>query len=66
MAAFVERQPESLRERLQRAIEGQGAFHRFRDPVHREGLAEPWYAFCADRRLSRALEFLADNGIRVG
>ncbi|MEZ5151112.1 hypothetical protein ACFWDA_18885 [Rhodococcus zopfii] len=55
-----------MRERLQRAIEGKGAFHRFRDPVHREGLAEPWYAFCADRRLGRAREFLADNGIRVG
>ncbi|MGV9743391.1 hypothetical protein ACWDTG_00515 [Rhodococcus zopfii] len=55
-----------MRERLQRAIEGKGAFHRFRDPVHRERLAEPWYAFCADRRLGRAREFLADNGIRVG
>ncbi|MCF8784515.1 UPF0158 family protein [Rhodococcus ruber] len=67
MAAFAERQQDvALRERLQRAIEGKGAFRRFRDLVHHEGLAGPWDAFAADRRLGRAREFLADAGIRVG
>ncbi|MFE5708685.1 UPF0158 family protein, partial [Rhodococcus koreensis] len=67
MAAFAQRQRDSsLRERLERAIEGKGAFHRFRDLVHQESLAEQWYAFSTDRQLGRAREFLADQGIRVG
>ncbi|GAA4472013.1 hypothetical protein GCM10023094_03620 [Rhodococcus olei] len=67
MAAFAERQHDAaLRERLERAIEVKGAFHRFRDLVHQESLAEQWYAFSTDRQLGRAREFLADEGIRVG
>ena len=67
MAALAQRQHDAaLRERLERAIEGKGAFHRFRDLVHHEGLAEQWYAFSADRQLGRARAFLAGEGIRVG
>ena len=67
MADFAERQRESgLRERLERAVHGTGAFRRFRDLVHDEGLAEQWYAFSTDRHLGRAREFLAGSGIRVG
>lgn len=67
MADFAQRQREAgLRERLERAIHGTGAFRRFRDLVHDEGLAEQWDAFCTDRQLGRAREFLADSGIRVG
>ena len=67
MAAFAERQPdEALRERLERAIGGKGAFSRFRDLVYRESLTEQWYAFSTDRQMGRARELLADNGIRVG
>ncbi|MFC9761197.1 hypothetical protein [Rhodococcus jostii] len=67
MAAFAERHHDSaLRERLERAIEGKGAFGRFRDLVHQESLAEQWNAFSADRQLGRAREFLANEGIRVG
>jgi hypothetical protein len=67
MAAFAERCRDTvLRERLERAIEGKGAFHRFRDLVHQESLADQWYAFSTDRQLGRAREFLADEGIRVG
>jgi hypothetical protein len=67
MADFARRQREAgLRERLERAIQGAGAFRRFRDLVHDEGLADRWFAFAADRRLGRAREFLADGGIRVG
>ncbi|MFB9819756.1 UPF0158 family protein [Arthrobacter ramosus] len=66
MAAFAERQHDkALRERLERAIEGKGAFFRFRDLVHGENLSEQWYAFSADRQMGRAREFLADHGIRV-
>ena len=67
MAAFAQRQHDSsLRERLERAIEGKGAFGRFRDLVHQESLADQWYAYSTDRQLGRAREFLADHGIRVG
>ncbi|MGW5153571.1 UPF0158 family protein [Rhodococcus koreensis] len=67
MAAFAQRQHDSaLRERLERAIEGKGAFGRFRDLVHQESLAERWYAYSTDRQLGRAREFLAAQGIRVG
>jgi hypothetical protein len=67
MAAFAGRQHnEALREQLERAIEGKGAFSRFREIIHRENLSEHWYAFSTDRQMGRAREFLADNGIRTG
>ncbi|MCU1515944.1 MAG: hypothetical protein JWQ75_665 [Pseudarthrobacter sp.] len=67
MAAFAERQhDESLRERLERAIVGKGAFFRFRDLLRGENLSDQWYAFSTDRQMGRAREFLAGNGIRVG
>ena len=67
MAAFAERKRDAaLRARLERAIEGKGAFGRFRDLVHEENLAEWWYAYSTDRQLGRARQLLADEGIRVG
>ncbi|OUS89628.1 UPF0158 family protein [Rhodococcus sp. NCIMB 12038] len=67
MAAFGERHRDAaLRDRLLRAIEGKGAFHRFRDVVDQESLVEQWRTFSTDRQLGRAREFLADKGIRVG
>jgi hypothetical protein len=67
MAAFAERQRDTtLREQLQRAIEGKGAFRRFRDLIHNEGLTEHWYTFSTDRQLGRARQFLADEDIHVG
>jgi hypothetical protein len=67
MAAFAERQRDAaLRERLERSIQGTGAFRRFRDLVHDEDLAEQWHAYSTDRRLGRARELLADEGIRAG
>ena len=63
MAAFAERQHDAaLRERLERAIHGAGAFRRFRDLVVEEALAEQWYTFAADRQRGRAREFLAGRG----
>ncbi|UUZ59253.1 UPF0158 family protein [Nocardioides sp. B-3] len=67
MELFAERQrDEALQERLLRAIGGKGAFRRFRDRVHDDGLADQWYAFSTDRQLGRARAFLAGQGIRVG
>lgn len=67
MEIFGERQRDAaLRDRLERAIEGKGAFRRFRDQVDRDGLVDQWRAFSDDRQLGRAREFLAGEGIRVG
>ncbi|MFD6859740.1 hypothetical protein ACFWCF_20690 [Rhodococcus sp. NPDC060090] len=67
MAAFAGRQRyTALRERLERASEGKGAFRRFRDLVDAEGLTTQWTLFSTDRTFGRARELLADNGIRVG
>ncbi|MCT9626729.1 hypothetical protein HWD94_16590 [Pseudarthrobacter equi] len=67
MAAFAEQQhDDALRQRLERVIEGKGAFRRFRDLVHGENLSDQWYTFSTDRQIGRAREYLADNGIRVG
>lgn len=66
MATFAERQRDlRLRERLESAISGAGAFRRFRDLVDAEGLTDQWRVFSSDREVGRAREFLADNEIRV-
>jgi hypothetical protein len=67
MAAFAARQhDQTLRARLEQAIQGHGAFARFRDLVHAEGLTEPWSVFSTDRRIGRARDFLADHHLRAG
>jgi len=67
MAAFAQEQRDAaLRARLERAIEGKGAFGRFRDLVHKESLADRWYAYSTDRQLGRARDLLDSEGIRVG
>lgn len=66
MQEFALRQRDrALRDRLTHAIEVNGAFRRFRDFVHGEGLAVQWQIFAADRRWGRARDALADTGIRV-
>lgn len=66
MALFTERQRVSgVRERLERAIEGKGAFRRFRDQVDRDGLMSAWHLFSTEREIGRAREFLAESGIRT-
>jgi hypothetical protein len=66
MAAFALRQhDETLREQLEQAIHGKGAFFRFKEIVHRENLSKHWYDFSTDRQIGRARQYLADNGIRV-
>jgi hypothetical protein len=66
MAAFATALPvASLRERLEAAIEGKGAFRRFRDAIGREGLISEWQRFSEDREVGRARAWLAAEGIRV-
>lgn len=67
MADFTERQSDpQLRVQLERAIEGRGAFRRFRDLVHELDLHTQWYAFSSDRKFGRARKYLASKGVRVG
>jgi hypothetical protein len=62
-AAMIKYRP--MRLRVEQAIEGLGAFHRFRDLIYAEGLASDWHAFSDGRRIARAREFLAELGVRV-
>ena len=41
-----------LRKRMEIAIEGLGAFRRFRDLIYSEGLVAEWHAFSDSRRSS--------------
>lgn len=52
------------REMLQDAVQGKGAFSRFRRAVDRADLSENWHCFADDRRCGRARQELADLGLR--
>jgi hypothetical protein len=51
--------------RLARAIQGKGAFRRFKDELHQEHphLLPVWYAFRDARGRRRAVQWLADNSL---
>jgi hypothetical protein len=51
--------------RLARAIQGRGAFRRFKDELHEEypDLVPAWYAFRHARAMRRAVQWLADNSL---
>ncbi|MDN5685992.1 MAG: hypothetical protein L0G94_04810 [Brachybacterium sp.] len=66
MAAFADRQRDrTLRDSLERAIQGRGAFRRFREVIRDEGLSVQWDVFSVDRQWGRARALLAAEGIRV-
>ena len=54
--------------RLTRAIQGKGAFRRFKDELHEEypDLLPAWYAFRDARATRRAVQWLADNSLIDG
>lgn len=65
MARFVDTVTDPrLKGLLENAIQGRGAFRRFRDVIHAEGLAATWNAYSDERRLGRARAWLATIGIR--
>lgn len=68
MVDFTARLPaRRLREQLERALDGPGAFRRFRDVLHQdapETCRVRWYLFSAERELGRAREWLAMEGYR--
>jgi hypothetical protein len=53
----------SIAERLTIAIDGKGAFRRFRDLLQRwENIEDDWYRFADERRRGRARAWLAAAG----
>jgi hypothetical protein len=54
-----------LREQLERAIEGKGAYRRFRDLIDETGLRQAWQEFSDERQIGRARAYLAEQGIRA-
>ena len=66
MADFAEAiTDERAGRRLARAIQGRGAFRRFKDELHEEhpGLLPAWYAFRDARATRRAVQWLAENSL---
>jgi len=65
MEDFVSRvRDPSARELLRRAIEGRGAFRRFKDTLFGfPDLREAWFAFHDSRAERRALEWLSQEGV---
>jgi hypothetical protein len=66
MADFADRVSDELAgRRLARALEGKGAFRRFKNALHQdhEQLLTPWYAFRDARARRRAVEWLMDNSL---
>jgi len=66
MADFAEAvTDERAGRRLARAIQGRGAFRRFKDELHEDhpDLLPAWYAFRDARARRRAVRWLADNSL---
>ncbi len=67
MERFIQRvENDRLRERLWDAIQGRGAFRRFKDLLYRyPDVQERWFAFKADRIEQRILDWLKYRGIEL-
>ena len=66
MADFADQiSDERAGRRLARAIQGKGAFRRFKDELHEEypDLLPVWYAFRDVRAKRRAVDWLVDNSL---
>ncbi|HEX5406384.1 MAG TPA: UPF0158 family protein [Pseudonocardiaceae bacterium] len=66
MADFAERVSDDVTgRRLTRAIQGKGAFRRFKSELHEEypGLLQTWHTFRTVRASRRAVEWLVDNSL---
>lgn len=54
---------EQVRDALLEAINGKGAFRRFKDKVHEKGIDKDWYQFRTNAFKQIAADFLASQGI---
>lgn len=58
------RSDERVAERLSIALDGRGAFRRFKDELYRLGIEKDWYAFRDEAFERIAREFLEGHGLR--
>lgn len=54
---------QKTRSLLLNAIQGRGAFRRFKDKIHELGIEEKWYAYRDARLREIAIEWCEDHGI---
>ena len=65
MAEFIDTVTDlDLADRLGIAIQGRGAFRRFKDTLARWPAELEWYGFSDDRQRGRARAWLAEEGYR--
>lgn len=66
MARFIEQLPAGVaQERLMRAIQGKGAFRRFKDTVISLNLENRWYSYQAESYREIALRWCRDNDLEA-
>jgi nicotinamidase-related amidase len=66
MEEFADTFPiDAISEALSRALDGRGAFRRFKDCVLEYGIEEQWYAWRSKALLNVAESWCAENGIAV-
>lgn len=63
MEEFVYTLSGSARDKLASAIQGKGAFRRFKDTVIRLGIDQEWYDFQSAEYKRKAARWCEDNGI---
>ena len=63
MEDFVDMLSGAAHDRLSSAIQGRGAFRRFKDTVIKMGIDQEWYDFQADAYKRKAIRWCEDNGI---
>ena len=63
MEDFVDLLSGTAHDRLLSAIQGRGAFRRFKDAVIKMGIDQEWYGFQADAYKRQAIRWCEDNGI---
>ena len=63
MEDFIDTLSGSNHDRLASAIQGKGAFRRFKDAVIRMGIDKQWYDFQADAYKRKAARLCEDNDI---
>ncbi len=63
MEDFIDTLSGSSHDRLASAIQGKGAFRRFKDAVIRLGIDKQWYDFQADAYKRKAARWCEDNEI---
>ncbi len=54
---------DDVRDELERALHGRGAFGRFKDALHRRGIADAWYSYRDAALEEIAVEFLEAHAI---